>query len=259
MLPTNTDKLYEEGRGVAQASLRTRPHPIEMQAMDVTTLIFAALAIFVVWKLRSVLGTRTGAEKPPFDPARRQPAPTSDGSNVVRLPGAANDRGTPLPADRWKGVAELGTPLAANLDAIAAADPGFTGASFLSGARAAYEMIVTAFAAGDRKTLSPLLAKDVMDSFDAAITAREQAGEKVDTTFVSIDKAAVEDAQVRGGAAQIAVRFQSKLITATRDAAGKIVEGDPEKVTDVVDIWTFARDPKSRDPHWKLVATETVH
>jgi len=227
--------------------------------MDVTTLIFAALAIFVVWKLRSVLGTRTGAEKPPFDPAaRRAPAPLNDGSNVVRLPGAANDRGAPPAVDRWKGFAEPGTPLAANLDAIAAADPGFSGASFISGAKAAYEMIVTAFAAGDRKTLVPLLAKDVMDSFDAAIAAREQSGEKVDTTFVSIDKAGVEDAQVRAGVSQVAVRFQSKLITATRDAAGKIVDGDPEKVTDVVDIWTFARDPKSRDPNWKLVATETV-
>ena len=228
--------------------------------MDATTLIFAALAIFVVWKLRSVLGTRTGAEKPPFDPAtRRTPQPAPDGSNVVRLPGAANDRGAPSPVERWKGVAEPGSPLARNLDSIAAIDPNFNGQTFLSGAKAAYEMIVVAFAAGDRQALRPLLAKDVMDSFDAAIAAREKSGEKVETTFVSIDRSSLEDAQLRPDAAQIAVRFHSKLITATRDAAGKILDGDPEKVADVVDIWTFARDPRSRDPNWKLVATETVH
>ena len=142
---------------------------------------------------------------------------------------------------------------------IAAIDPNFNGQTFLSGAKAAYELIVVAFAAGDRQTLRPLLAKDVMESFDAAIAAREKSGEKVETTFVSIDRSSLEDAQLRPDAVQIAVRFHSKLITATRDAAGKIVEGDPEKVADVIDIWTFARDPRSRDPNWKLVATETVH
>ena len=228
--------------------------------MDLTTLIFAALAIFVLWKLRSVLGTRTGAEKPPLDPAaRRQPPPTpSDSGNVVRLPGAANDRGAP-PVERWKGVAEAGSPLAARLDEIGAVDPSFTGQQFLSGAKAAYEMIVTAFAAGDRQTLRPLLAADVFDSFEGEMAAREKAGEKVETTFVSIDKATIEDAQMRAGAAQVTVRFQSKLITATRDRDGKVVDGDPEKVMDVVDLWTFARNPKTRDPNWKLVATETVH
>lgn len=228
--------------------------------MDVTTLIFAALAVFVVWKLRSVLGARTGAEKPPFDPlARRKTPQEADNSNVVRLPGAANDQGAPLKGNRWAGIAEPGTPLAANLDSIAAVDPNFAGPAFLGGAKAAYEMIVGAFAAGDRQALRPLLAKDVMDSFDAAIAAREKSGEKVESTFVSIDRATIEEAQLRMGTAQVAVRFQSKLITATRDASGRIVDGDPEKVTDVIDIWTFARDTKTRDPNWKLVATETVH
>lgn len=227
--------------------------------MDVTTLIFAALAVFVVWKLRSVLGTRTGMEKPPVDSTQRRPVPAeSDGSNVVRLPGAANDRGAPPKAETWTGIAEPGSALAAQLDSIAAVDANFSGQTFLSGAKAAYEMIVLAFAAGDRKSLKPLLASEVMESFDTAISARERNNEKIETTFVSIDRATIEDAQLRLGTAQVAVRFQSKLITATRDGAGKIVDGDPEKVTDVVDIWTFARDTKSRDPNWKLVATETV-
>ncbi|MBV8564360.1 MAG: Tim44 domain-containing protein [Methylobacteriaceae bacterium] len=246
-------------------------------SLDITTIIFAVLAIIVIWKLRSVLGTRTGAERPrdPFqartktiDGSAEKPYPKSDEGNVIRLPGAANDPGPPVAAagadqaadpDRWKGFAEPDSKVWAGLDAIRAADPGFQAQSFLAGAKAAYEMIVTAFAAGDRKALRSLLARDVFDSFAGAITEREGRGEKVETTFVSMEKATLEEAQLRASSAQISVRFLSKLITATRDKAGTIVDGSPDKVVDMVDIWTFARDVASRDPNWKLVATESGH
>jgi predicted lipid-binding transport protein (Tim44 family) len=236
---------------------------------DLTTIIFLALAVFVIWRLRSVLGQRTGNERPPYDPfARREPSvsspaePRREGDNVVRLPGAANDRAAApelIPADRWSGIAEAGTPLAMALDTIVHSEPVFDPRAFLGGAKAAYEMIVTAFAQGDRKTLKPLLARDVYDGFERAITEREKKGEKVETTFVSIDKAEIAGAEVKGGQAQVTVRFLSKLITATRDAAGTVVDGSADKVIDVTDVWTFARTLGSRDPNWQLVATEAGH
>jgi predicted lipid-binding transport protein (Tim44 family) len=237
--------------------------------VDVTTIIFAILAIFVVWKLRSVLGTRTGAERPPRDPFNRaargelKPEPAPYNKEPIRLPGGAAEppaAEAPEPAvDRWAGVAEPGSKAAAGLDAIAQAQPSFDAKAFLEGAKGAYEMIVTAFAAGDRATLRNLLAKDVFDSFQQAIADRETRGEKVETTFVSIDKATIEDAALRGDTAQIAVKFQSKLITATRDKAGVIIDGNAERVVDMIDIWTFARDVSARDPNWKLVATDSGH
>ena len=231
-------------------------------SLDASTIIFAVLAIFVIWKLRSVLGTRTGAEKPPRPgpPFRsRETAPAADGDRVVRLPGAAERAAAVPPPHRWTGFAEPGTPVAAGLDAIAAAEPSFAVRPFLEGAKSAYEMIISAFAASDRKTLETLLAKDVFDSFAAAISAREARRETVKTTLVSIDDERLEDAQLRGRSAQVSVRIIAKLITTTTGADGAPVAGSSDKVTEANDIWTFARDVGARDPNWKLVATQTGH
>ncbi|QFU14959.1 Tim44/TimA family putative adaptor protein [Microvirga thermotolerans] len=234
-------------------------------SFDITTLIFIVLAIFVAWRLRSVLGQKTGNEQPPFDPLARRDGPPlrtgaakTDQDNVVRLPGANGARPEPAapPAERWKGYAEAGTPMAHSLDEIARAEPNFDAASFLEGAKMAYEMIVTAFAQGDRRTLKDLLSKEVYEGFERAIAERERRGEKVETTFVSIDKAEMAGAEVQGRTAQIVVRFLSKLITATRDASGAVVDGSPDTVVDVTDVWTFARTLGSRDPNWQLIATE---
>ena len=230
---------------------------------DIYTIIFLALAVFIFLRLRSVLGQRTGRERPPYDPyAAREPARPSE--KVVTLPNrspeaaataaaAAND--VP-PAERWKGVAEPGTPLAAGLDAIATTDRDFDANQFLVGGRAAYEMIVNAFAEGDRRTLKNLLSREVYEGFESAITDREKRGETVESRFVSIDKAEITAAELRGRTAQITVRFGSQLVTATRDRSGTVIDGNAEAVTDVTDVWTFARDLSSRDPNWKLVATE---
>lgn len=233
-------------------------------SFDVTTLIFLGLAVFVIWRLRSVLGQKTGHEQPPFDPiSRRDPAagrPASEGDNVVRLPGAPADRAGVLtaeaPADRWKGIAEPGSRVALGLDEIARMEPSFDAGVFVDGAKAAYEMIVTAFAQGDRKTLKDLLSREVYEGFERAIVERERRGERVETTFVSIDKADIIAVEVRGTNAQVTVRFLSKLITATRDANDAVVDGSPDTVVDVTDVWTFARTLGSRDPNWLLVATE---
>lgn len=235
-----------------------------------TTIIFALLAIFVVWKLSSVLGIRTGHEKPPVDPSARRALDdarreaSDKGSNIIRLPGAANDdrlqdrRAGPLP-DRWVGFAEPGTTLWTELETLGRADPSFDPKLFLEGAKAAYDMIINAFAKGDKATLQTLLADDVFANFAKVISDREERGETVETTLVSIDKAVFDHAQMQGRQAQVGVIFAVKLITATRDRAGAIIDGSPQRVVDINDLWTFARDTGSRDPNWKLIATETRH
>jgi predicted lipid-binding transport protein (Tim44 family) len=117
-------------------------------------------------------------------------------------------------------------------------------------------MIVTAFAEGDRRNLRNLLSREVYDGFEAAIREREARGEKAQTRFVSIDKADIVAAELRGRTAQITLRFLSQLVSVTHDRTGAVIDGSPDKVAEVTDVWTFARDVSSRDPNWKLVATE---
>ncbi len=230
---------------------------------DIYTIIFLALAVFIFLRLRSVLGQRTGRERPPYDPySARDAVRGATNDNVVTLPGrsaadaAQKPAETVEPAERWKGIAEPGTPVAGGLDAIARDDKAFDAKHFVTGARAAYEMIVLAYAEGDRRALKNLLSREVYEGFEAAIRERESKGETVETRFVAIDKSDITAAELRGRTAQITVRFVSQLISVTRDRSGNVIEGNPEKVTDVTDVWTFARDLSSRDPNWKLVATE---
>src|SRR5581483_3205785 len=162
--------------------------PREMSdVFDIYTIIFLALAVFIFLRLRSVLGQRTGRERPPYDPYSARDAvrsPAGD-NKVVTLPAnppaaaarPAPAEPAPAPAERWKDIAEPGSPVAVGLDAIAAADTSFDAKHFITGARTAYEMIVTSFAEGDRRQLKTLLSREVSDGFDAAITEREGRGE----------------------------------------------------------------------------------
>lgn len=243
-------------------------------SFDMTTLVFLALAVFVAWKLRSVLGQKTGQERPPTDPfARREnpplrpdqqpPAADANGKrdNVIRLPGAANDpaAANAVPAaDRWKDIAPPDSPIIAGIEAVIRLEPSFDPHAFLGGAKAAYETIVTAFARGDRKVLKGLLAKEVYEGFEQAITDREKRGEKAESSFVSIDKAEITAVEVKGKTGQVTIGFVSQLISAVRDAQGTVVDGSAEAVSEVNDIWTFSRQLGSRDPNWLLVATESA-
>jgi predicted lipid-binding transport protein (Tim44 family) len=251
--------------GAESVLLDVDPNPESMRDLfDLTTIIFLALAVFIFLRLRSVLGQRTGRERPPYDPysAREAARPSSSNDNVVAIPPRGPDvAAKPVseaepPVERWKGVAEAGSPAAVGLDAVLARDPSFDAKHFLTGARAAYEMIVTAYAQGDRRSLKNLLSREVYDGFEHAIKEREGRGEKAETRFVSIDKSDIIGAEVKGQSAQVTVRFVSQLVSVTRDRDGNPIDGNPDKVTDVTDVWTFARDLASRDPNWKLVATE---
>lgn len=235
-------------------------------SFDMTTIIFALLAAFVVWKLRSVLGTRTGTEKPPSNPfVRRAPndlAPQGGEprGKIIPLPGAAETRAAAAGREdeRFRPYAEPGSKAWAGLDAIAAADPTFAIKSFIDGAKSAYEMIVTAFAEGKRDVLRNLLSPDVFSGFAAAIDGREKRGETLTTTLVTIDDVTIEEAALAGRIAEIKVHFAAQMITSTRDRAGTVIDGDPDKASKVDDIWTFSRDTRSRDPNWKLSATGTA-
>jgi len=226
---------------------------------DFITLFFLVAAVLIFFQLRSVLGRRTGNEKPPFDPySPRDVAkgPVTDDNKVVTLPkrAEAEDENRFAEVD---ALAPADSALNASLREVMTKDPSFRPKEFLNGARMAYEMIVMGFADGDRKTLKNLLSKEVFEGFDAAISEREGRGEVVKSPFVGIEKADITQAGIRDSEVQITLRIVSQLISATYDKDGKLVDGDPDAVAEVDDIWTFSRDIRSRDPNWKLIATES--
>ena len=227
-----------------------------MPEIDLPTVIFALVALFVAWKLRSVLGMRHDSERPGglTAPLRRVPSANPPVAQPdATLPAPVSQ----APADRWKGVAEANPGVWSGLDAIAAADRSFSPEAFLSGARVAYDMVVHAFAAGDSDALKSLMAPEAFGNFESAIHARVNAGHTLSTTVVSIDNATIASAALIGQTARIGVRFLAKLASVTRDAQGDVVEGSPTTVVDHIDLWTFARDIRSRDPNWQLTATES--
>jgi len=232
-----------------------------MGSFDFITFFFLIAAVVIFLQLRSVLGRRTGNERPPFDPyaprdvAQRTEA--SDKGKVVQLPrreSAAEEESRHAAIDSF---AKPGTSLNTQLRSLSDADPQFEPAEFVNGAKMAYEMIVMAFADGDRKTLKGLLSREVYEGFEAAIAEREAKGEVVKSTFVGIEKADIMHAELKDNEANVTVRIISQLISATYDKQGKLVDGDADSVAEVNDLWTFARDIRSRDPNWKLIATES--
>ncbi|MEL6503221.1 MAG: Tim44/TimA family putative adaptor protein [Pseudomonadota bacterium] len=233
---------------------------------DLFTLLPLAAAVFVFWKLRSVLGTRNGNEMPPYNPYEtadqdREASEGSDnqGDNVITLPGASRrqaEPGTNAAEVEIERIAGSDKGLKQGLAAILARDPGFEPEGFLSGARMAYEMIVTAFADGDKRALKGLLSREVFENFEAVIDERASRGETVKASFVGVDKAEITAAELVDEEAQITVHFTSQMISATVDKDDEVVEGDLNEVAEITDVWTFARPVKSRDPNWKLVATD---
>lgn len=230
-----------------------------MEFFDFGTIFFFIAAVIIFLQLRNVLGRRTGNEKPPLDPYS-SPSPRSadavtgaaETDNVVSLPRRAGEKDFTA-IDK---VAPAGTPVNDGLRAIYAADPTFDPARFVDGVKVAYEMIVMSFADGDRKVLKNLLSKEVYDGFVAAVDEREKRGETVRSSFVGIEKAGISSAEMKGSEAHITVHIVSQMISSTLDKDGKVIDGDPENVVEIKDLWTFARDTRSRDPNWKLVATE---
>jgi predicted lipid-binding transport protein (Tim44 family) len=243
-----------------------------MEKIDLFTLISLIVAVIVVLKLRSVLGRRTGDEEARLEryraERRQQEAAGTPTDNVVSIPRREGAAAGPAPEvaladaeERIKDYPGLDAEVRRGLLDIAKLDPAFDPETFLRGARQAYEMIVTAFAEGNRKILKELLNRDVYEGFVRAMSERESRGEQVDQSFVGINKADIVESEVKSGIANVTVRFVSQLISATRDKAGAILSGDPQKVKEVTDMWTFSRDistvKASANPNWLLIATQS--
>ncbi|MCP4327015.1 MAG: Tim44 domain-containing protein [Alphaproteobacteria bacterium] len=206
-------------------------------------IFFAMIAVFLILRLRSVLGRRTGHERPPDHVAYERTNDKANDDNVVALP------------DRGDGDAMESTPLEAGLAQIRVTDRAFDPEEFVVGARVAFEMVVAAFAKGEKEALRPLLSDEVYDNFTNAIDARENRGESLETTLVGIKESNIIEARLDSRVAFVTVRFVTEQINVTRDIGNKVVDGDPDHVTKITDIWTFARNTRSRDPNWTLVET----
>ena len=212
----------------------------------IITLIFAAIAVFVILKLRSVLGTKTGEEKP-FDSVRPQPREAAKDTNVVSFPGGRPDR-----KDADAGPAD---PIVTK---IRAWDGDFDANAFLGGAKAAFELIVNAFARGDSAALKPLLDDKVFAGFEADIQARKAEGTTRELTLVRFADAKLERAEHRGNAIDVTVRFVTEQVNVTKDKAGAVIDGDPKRSETLTDLWTFTRDRTWRHPNWLLSDTDSA-
>ena len=227
------------------------------QFLDI--ILFAMIAAFLVFRLRSVLGRRTGHQsRPPDNMAQRRQEAEPDG-NVIELPDrSAEAEAEPDDDAEFEPEAEApADPVARGVALIRGADPDFDPGQFGAGARAAFEAIVHAFATGDSGTLRALLNDEVFDNFERAIRDRLDAAETLETTVVGIKSADIVEASMRGRHAVVTVAFVSEQVNVTRDAEGEVIDGDPAQVTDVTDIWTFSRNTRSRDPNWKLIETRS--
>lgn len=231
---------------------------------DIPTLIVIGVAIVVLFRLRQVLGTRVGHERPPTDATRAESAAErrADETVVTLRPRPAEPRDDEARTRKFEAEVEQfshgDAEIAAGLKAIGDADPAFSPKAFLEGAKQAYEMILAAFAAGDRKTLRNLLENDVYDSFERSMKEREGRGETVDFTFVGLPRIDISHASFDRRNALVTVQFHAEVVSATHARDGSLVEGDTSGVKQIADEWTFSRNPKSRDPNWKLVATNQL-
>ena len=212
-------------------------------------ILFAMVAAFLVLRLRSVLGRRTGNERR-RDPIVRRAEPTGD--KVIAF-GQRPNGAAPAPAT----TEPPGDAVAAGLARIRDADPGFDPPQFLEGARAAFEMIVAAFAEGDKDKLRPLLSDEVYRPFCTAIDERGAAHETLESRILALKQIDISEAELDGRAARVTLKIVSDQINVVRAHDGSIVDGDPEHAIEKTDFWTFARDTRSSDPNWALVATDS--
>ncbi|HVV64515.1 MAG TPA: Tim44/TimA family putative adaptor protein [Rhizomicrobium sp.] len=216
------------------------------QLLDI--FLIAMVAGIILFRLYTVLGRRTGHERPPQDNYRFSSNPEAPAAPADELAAQSPRRGEAIEG-------RAGDPVARGIVDIKLADRSFETERFLSGARSAYEIIVSSFAKGDRAALKPLLSDEVYAAFDKAISAREKAGQQIAFTFVGFKDAKIVQAGLNDHVAEITVAFGAQFISATSDRSGAVIEGDAKTVREVTDVWTFSRDARARDPNWTLVAT----
>jgi predicted lipid-binding transport protein (Tim44 family) len=223
-------------------------------------IFFAAIAVFTVLRLSQILGRRTGNERRRDPFAAREQVTTP--SNAKGKTGAAPAPKSASPADekraRIGSIAPEGSELNQALTRIQLADRQFDVDRFVAGARSAYQMVVEAFSKGDKDTLKPLLSDEVYAHFATAIDGRTRRGEAVSFELVSIKESRITAAKLEGRLAEITVTFETAIVTSTKDRNGAVISGDPSTIVNVIDIWAFTRDVKTRTPDWILASTDTA-
>ena len=217
-----------------------------MNSPLIQLLVLAGIAVFLILRLRSVLGTREGFEKPPVPD---QPARKAKRDFEVIEGGPDTDISDYVPAD---------SKAARELAAMKRIEPDFLLSDFVQGARAAYEMIVTAFDKGEIEQIRPFLADDVYQAFAEVVEQRKAQGLTVESEFIGVRETTIVDANLDKATnmAEITVRFVGELTTVIRDRDGNIVEGSETAVKRQKAVWTFAREMGSDDPNWRLIATD---
>lgn len=231
-------------------------------------ILIGLVAVFLILRLRSVLGKRTGNERPPARDPFTPPAPPpsaaprgGDRGGDAPANQGGNDNVVPRPSLATSGPggirATVLPPATTGVAAIRAVDSGFEPIGFTGGARAAFTAIVEAFAKGDTAALRPLLDGPTFASFEAAIRGRVERREKAETTLIGFEASDISSAELQGTNAIVTVRFVSEQINVLRNAESQIIDGNPNEVQKVIDLWTFRRDTKSSDPNWLLVKTES--
>ena len=225
-------------------------------------ILFAMIAVFLILRLRNVLGRRDGHERGHQDPFRSNVSakdmPDGNDNKIIQLP---DDGEESLISEQDNDITTTGEEdkrLVAGISAIRDHDNNFNTEDFLVGARVAFEMVVDAYSNHDRSTLENLLSPEVLDNFLRAIDEREEAGQAMEDTLVGIRDANIVEADMESGTAQITVKFVSEQINVVRDSEGQIASGNPNEVINVIDFWTFARDTRSTAPNWILVATRSL-
>ncbi|HBS36665.1 MAG TPA: hypothetical protein DEA50_16560 [Parvularcula sp.] len=236
--------FHRQAVTISEGGGRTPSAPAPMRAlMDPALIIFIVLSAFIAYRLYSVLGTRTGEER------QRD----IEGLQRARTRETREEAAPPVP-DEPEAVKPL-PPVSEAATPLREADPAFDERGFIEGAKGAYEMIVEAFASGDLKSVRRFIAAPVFEAFKSAVGQREGAGQRADLKFVGVEKATIVAARVESGEASASVEFLSNQVRATYDREGKLVDGDPNRIDLVKDLWTFSRQLSSNDPNWTLVAT----
>ena len=219
-----------------------------MSSAVIQLIVLAGIALFLILRLKSVLGTREGFEKPAEPSSRASQRNGVKRDFEVIEGGVDHDISAHTEADSRPGRA---------LAAMKVAEPGFLVNDFLTGARSAYEMILMAFENGDQEQLKNFLSDDVYTSFTDVIETRQQEGLHIDASFIGVRELKLTDASFdeKTNEGEITIKFVGELTSVVRDIAGEIVEGAPDEVKRQKDVWTFARVMGSDDPNWLLVAT----
>lgn len=215
-------------------------------------IIIALVVVFILLRLRSILGQKTGHENPNF--FQISIPKTKDNVDAIIQPSDKAKQRTPHDNDPYAATLSAGAILQ-TINDIKSKDTMFSATTFMDGAKMAFEMIFDAFVKGDKQTLSMLLSQEIYNDFVKNIEERERQENRMETTLLSVAPKDIVNAGLNGNIAQLTVHFESEQVTLERNKKGDIISGDPSNIQHVRDEWIFERDITSKNPNWKIIET----